>query len=205
MYVDSGKPEGQAVWDRPSPATTGAAKASSPTELSNFFQVSTKAESTSIGFQIMKKMGYRDGKGIGAPLTRRQLELQKLYEDRARGKKSRFDKTAVEEAEEFAAGFEFIPEDIPPVYYTCKENDHGLGYKPLKGFADGYQSTPIEKRSKKGEAFGVGAFEDSDEDIFSIPRCESCSNFFFRENITWRWWSVSLSKKIKIRFMSCVD
>uniref|UniRef100_A0A914QM47 G-patch domain-containing protein n=1 Tax=Panagrolaimus davidi TaxID=227884 RepID=A0A914QM47_9BILA len=167
MYTDSGKPEGQAVWDRPSAAAAPASSDATAGALSDFFKVSTKVEtSISIGFKIMKKMGYREGKGIGAPLTRRQLELQKLHEERARGKKSRFDKTAVEEADEFAAGFEFIPEDIPPIYFTCKENDHGLGYQPLKGLSDGYQSTPKEKRSKRGEAFGVGAFEDSDEDIY---------------------------------------
>uniref|UniRef100_A0AC35EXY8 G-patch domain-containing protein n=1 Tax=Panagrolaimus sp. PS1159 TaxID=55785 RepID=A0AC35EXY8_9BILA len=167
MYTDSGKPEGQAIWDRPSAAAATASSDATAGALSDFFKVSTKVEtSISIGFKIMKKMGYREGKGIGAPLTRRQLELQKLHEERARGKKSRFDKTAVEEADEFAAGFEFIPEDIPPIYFTCKENDHGLGYQPLKGLSDGYQSTPKETRSKRGEAFGVGAFEDSDEDIY---------------------------------------
>lgn len=170
MYTDSGKPEGLAVWDRPTASITAPTTAA----ISDFFHISSKAEiSISIGFQIMKKMGYREGKGIGAPLTRRQLELQKLHEERARGKKSRFDKTAVEEAEEFAAGFEFIPEDIPPVYFRCKENDHGLGYQPLKGLSDGYQATPIEKRPKRGDAFGVGVFEDSDEDIYArddMPR-----------------------------------
>ena len=171
MYTDSGKPEGLAVWDRPSASTAAPTGATTPTTsatLSDFFQVSTKAETvTSMGFQIMKKMGYREGKGIGAPLSRRQLELQKLHEERARGKKSRFDKTAVEEVEEFAAGFEFLPEDIPIQYITCKENEHGLGYQPLKGFSDGgYQSRPVEKKSKRGEAFGVGVFEDSDDDVY---------------------------------------
>uniref|UniRef100_A0A914YYH2 G-patch domain-containing protein n=1 Tax=Panagrolaimus superbus TaxID=310955 RepID=A0A914YYH2_9BILA len=169
MYTDSGKPEGQAVWDRPAVAPSSSTDATDAASgaFGDFFKVSSKIEtSISIGLKIMKNMGYREGKGIGAPLTRRQLELQKLHEERARGKRSRFDKTAVEEAEAFAAGFEFIPEDIPPIYFTCKENDHGLGYQALKGLSHGYEATPKGKRNKKGEAFGVGAFEDSDEDIY---------------------------------------
>ena len=123
--------------------------------------------SESIGLKIMKKMGYREGKGIGAPLTRRQLELQRVMEARGRGRKTRFDRSAVEEAEEFAKGFEFIPEDIPPIYFTCKENDHGLGYQPLKGLTGGYGSVPqVDERTKRGAAFGVGVYEDSDDDIY---------------------------------------
>uniref|UniRef100_A0A7E4W411 G-patch domain-containing protein n=1 Tax=Panagrellus redivivus TaxID=6233 RepID=A0A7E4W411_PANRE len=168
QYIDGGE-TGQAVWDRPSTSVSRVAEI----EEDDGVRIGGKRDGASIGYQIMKKMGYREGKGVGAPLTRRQLEMQRLHEARAHGKKSRFDKTAVEEAEMFAAGFEFVPEDIPPVYFACKTDTHGLGYSGLSGLKGGYGSIPIEgpssSKSKKkghGDAFGVGVFEDSDDDIY---------------------------------------
>ncbi|KAE9552509.1 hypothetical protein FO519_004289 [Halicephalobus sp. NKZ332] len=149
---------GMAVWDRPTVVSSA---------LDDLFKVSEKQTSDSIGLKIMKRMGYREGKGIGAPLTRKQLEIQRVMEGRARGKKTRFDKSAIEEAEEFAKDFEFLPEDVPSVYFQCKENDHGLGYRPLEGLSGGYGSVPqVDERTKRGAAFGVGVYEDSDDDIY---------------------------------------
>lgn len=81
------------------------------------------------------------------------------------------------------AGATFAPDDAEELdHQTCKDNVFGLGYKPLcrdnilgRNRRDDWMQpgaftiddkTKNKKMSIKGQAFGVGAFEEEDEDIY---------------------------------------
>lgn len=137
----------------------------------------------------MKKMGWREGRGIGPKMNRKALEKQKgaifkftskylifvVNELRAQGKKGDYDKEAVETAQEFVPTFEFSPEDIARVYFNSKEDKHGLGYSGLQetsvlnqNYGEMMSALKIKQgKGIRGQAFGVGAFEDEDEDIYT--------------------------------------
>ncbi|KAL3092353.1 hypothetical protein niasHS_007562 [Heterodera schachtii] len=135
--------------------------------------------SDSIGVRLLKKMGWRPGKGIGMKMSRRQLERQKVIDSREAGRHGQFDEEAVLEVEEQLRSHspvEFSPDDVSMVELSAKENVHGLGYKPLAEGAVLSQkygvmesALKITKKSKgiRGQAFGVGAFEEDDEDIYT--------------------------------------
>ena len=102
-----------------------------------------------------------------------------------------------QEKDELAAGKLFAPEDIIALPLTPKSNFHGIGYRGLDVptgllsshttgssasrfslFDDPTPATALvvptarhkSKKSKgmSGQAFGVGAFEDEDEDVYSV-------------------------------------
>lgn len=121
-------------------------------------------------------MGWREGKGIGNKMTRRALERQKVLDAESRGQVATFDEDRVKEIESAAPNVEFAPDDIPTMVFNAKENNHGLGYNPLQESGVLHQNYGVKatglKTSKKGkairgQAFGVGVFEDDDEDIYT--------------------------------------
>jgi G patch domain-containing protein 1 len=96
---------------------------------------------------------------------------------RARGESLRFNEKAVRDIEEFAPETEFAPDDIPRMFLEQNDAQHGIGYKPLEhsnvlneSFNMKVNSLKTKLKSKgiRGKAFGVGAFEDDDEDIYTV-------------------------------------
>ncbi|XP_074864957.1 G patch domain-containing protein 1 isoform X2 [Carettochelys insculpta] len=148
-----------------------------------------------IGVELLRKMGWKEGQGVG-PRVKRKPRKQKpdpevkvygcaLPPDASEGSED-------EEDEYQPENVTFAPKDVMPVDLTPKENVHGLGYKGLDPtralfgvsageqfslFTDGSEKTSDLLGSLKpskgrklgisGQAFGVGALEEEDEDIYA--------------------------------------
>ncbi|KAM9493532.1 G patch domain-containing protein 1 isoform 1-T3 [Clarias gariepinus] len=145
---------------------------------------------SSIGVELLRKMGWKDGQGVGPRLKRRQCKQDtgvKLYG-------CALPPIASEESEddEFAPeNVTFAPKDVTPVDFTPKDDVHGLGYRgldPLQALRGGSGAAHINlftldsdrttglfgdrkagqrrKGGISGQAFGVGAMEEEDDDIY---------------------------------------
>ncbi|XP_067396145.1 G patch domain-containing protein 1 isoform X2 [Emydura macquarii macquarii] len=147
-----------------------------------------------IGVELLRKMGWKEGQGVG-PRVKRKPRKQKpdpevkiygcaLPPEGSEGSED-------EEDEYQPENVTFAPKDVMPVDLTPKENVHGLGYKgldPTKAlfgvsgehlslFSDGSEKTSNllgdlrhskgRKLGISGQAFGVGALEEEDEDIYA--------------------------------------
>ncbi|XP_059712951.1 G patch domain-containing protein 1 isoform X3 [Haemorhous mexicanus] len=148
-----------------------------------------------VGVELLRKMGWKEGQGIG-PRVKRKPRRQKpdptvkiygcaLPPGLSEGSED-------EEDEYQPENVTFAPKDVMPVDLTPKENVHGLGYKGLDPsqalfgasgrehlnlFTGGSEETSNLlgdlRRSKgrklgiTGQAFGVGALEEEDDDIYA--------------------------------------
>ncbi|KAM3723706.1 G patch domain-containing protein [Dirofilaria immitis] len=130
----------------------------------------------SMGLQLLKKMGWREGHGIGSKMSRKALEKQKLNDDRICGKRGFYNEAAVREADEMVPNFLFAPGDFNPTILKSSEGVHGLGYCGIcqtSVLSEKYgileSALKIEKKGKgiSGQAFGVGAFENDDANIYT--------------------------------------
>ncbi|XP_057191075.1 G patch domain-containing protein 1 [Triplophysa rosa] len=148
---------------------------------------------SSIGVQLLRKMGWKDGQGVGPRIKRKQSKQNTDGAGKVYG--CVFPPNGSEESEdddEFAPeNVTFAPKDVIPVDFTPKDDTHGLGYRglnPLQALSGGSGSGHInlftlhsdkttnligDKRSGQqrrggiaGQAFGVGAMEDEDDDIY---------------------------------------
>ncbi|EJW88539.1 G-patch domain-containing protein [Wuchereria bancrofti] len=144
--------------------------------LSVHLQKIIKPTKDSMGTQLLKKMGWREGHGIGSKMSRKVLEKQKLNDDRIHGKKGFYNEEAVREANEMAPNFLFAPSDFDPAILKSSEGVHGLGYRGMRHtsvLSEKYgileAALKIEKKGKgiSGQAFGVGAFENDDANIYT--------------------------------------
>ena len=106
-----------------------------------------------IGTKILRKMGWREGQGVGPRVQRRLAD---------------------EEQEEDGGTFTLAPVNIPTVILEPKKNVHGLGYDAKPGL-----ERRIEKPAKKSKAvdskigmrgsMGIGVLnEDDDEDPYDV-------------------------------------
>ncbi|NXA77394.1 GPTC1 protein, partial [Thryothorus ludovicianus] len=148
-----------------------------------------------VGVELLRKMGWKEGQGIG-PRVKRKPRRQKpdptvkiygcaLPPGLSEGSED-------EEDEYQPENVTFAPKDVMPVDLTPKENVHGLGYKGLDPsqalfgasgrdhlnlFTGGSEETsnllgdlrPSKGRKLgiTGQAFGVGALEEEDDDIYA--------------------------------------
>lgn len=132
--------------------------------------------SDSVGVKILKSMGWRPGKGIGPRMKKRQLEKQKVRDAREAGRTYNVNEEEVKELEEMAPEVEYAPDDISRHFLQPNQGQHGLGYKPLEHSnvleedfhmkVDAYKEK-MKSKGIRGQAFGVGAFEDEDDDIYT--------------------------------------
>ncbi|XP_019638668.1 PREDICTED: G patch domain-containing protein 1-like isoform X1 [Branchiostoma belcheri] len=142
----------------------------------------------SIGVRLLRKMGWRDGTGIGAKVRRkikmkRQAEVapsQKLY-GCAPPPGHRHSEEEEDEDDPFTHGHEFAPKDVLPMSYQPKDNMHGIGYRglvPTDFLGPSMSTARLGPKSKgmKGQAFGVGVFEEEDDDIYTT---DSMANYDF--------------------------
>nr|XP_055061856.1 G patch domain-containing protein 1 isoform X1 [Misgurnus anguillicaudatus] len=161
---------------------------------------------SSIGVQLLRKMGWKDGQGVGPRLKRKQSKQNEKSAGRSYG--CALPPNGSEESEddddddddEFAPeNVTFAPKDVIPVDFTPKVDSHGLGYRglnPLQALSGGLGSGQLDlfmlhsdkttsligdKKSGKqqrggiaGQAFGVGAMEEEDDDIYHK---DSMSNY----------------------------
>ncbi|XP_073461883.1 G patch domain-containing protein 1 isoform X1 [Aquarana catesbeiana] len=146
-----------------------------------------------VGVQLLRQMGWKEGQGVG-PRTKRKTRKQETESGKKVygcalppiGSEGSED----EEDEYLPENVTFAPKDVTPVDFTVKDNVHGLGYRGLDPrqalfgsldshvnlFGDGsdrtFSSLGDVRHSKgrkvgiSGQAFGVGALEDEDDDIY---------------------------------------
>ncbi|NXX81384.1 GPTC1 protein, partial [Urocolius indicus] len=148
-----------------------------------------------IGVELLRKMGWKEGQGVG-PRVKRKPRRQKpdpavkiygcaLPPGLSEGSED-------EEDEYQPENVTFAPKDVMPVDLTPKENVHGLGYKGLDpsqalfgasgrehlnlftGASEDTSNLLGDLRPNKGrkigitgQAFGVGALEEEDDDIYA--------------------------------------
>ncbi|XP_007539531.1 G patch domain-containing protein 1 [Erinaceus europaeus] len=148
----------------------------------------------SIGFELLRKMGWKEGQGIGPRVKRRPRRQKpdpgvKIYGCALPPGGS--EGSEDEDDDYLPENVTFAPKDVTPVDFTPKDNVHGLAYKGLdphqalfgtsRGhfnlFSDGSEGTSnllgdvgVNKGRKlgiSGQAFGVGALEEEDDDIYA--------------------------------------
>ncbi|XP_063607433.1 G patch domain-containing protein 1 homolog [Penaeus indicus] len=150
-----------------------------------------------MGMKILQKLGWRPGQGVGPRVKR--LEKVKAQKDKRRMYGCHFpsdggDGDKDEDGDDDAdcdSGVTYAPDDVETLYLpNPKQDQFGLGYKPLDrtpvlgGHINLFDPSPLSMKEKKkkvlikGQAFGVGAFEDEDEDIYAT---EDMSNYDFGE------------------------
>lgn len=133
-----------------------------------------------VGIVLLKKMGWKPGQGVGSRLTKR--EKQKLKQRNERLKLTRDNPETVEsnseDSDDNSTNITFAPDDYEPFRCKPKDNYFGIGYsgldrrKILSSHINLFDTPAfcIQDKNKKlsihGQAFGVGAFEADDEDIY---------------------------------------
>ena len=152
--------------------------------LQDFFVVPA---SHSVGKQILKEMGWKEGQGVGPRLSMREKK-------RAEPKKTRI-------GFEDQLGAVFAPENAEVYRVTPKNDNYGLGFDPKRGqgdfaalgpqrlmdstgmFAAGGSSSKgplrmgdvLTGRTTKGPSLGMGALEDGDD--YDVYGSEDISQF----------------------------
>ncbi|XP_070985325.1 G patch domain-containing protein 1-like isoform X5 [Oncorhynchus clarkii lewisi] len=150
---------------------------------------------SSMGVELLRKMGWKDGQGVGPRVKRRLCKQRADSATRAFGSASPpngSSESQDEEDEEFLPeNLTFAPKDVTPIDFTPKVDLHGLGYRGLNPLAalrggpgaghinlftmDSDRTNSLFGADRKGhrrrggvagQGFGVGAMEDDDEDIY---------------------------------------
>ncbi|KAM5236843.1 G patch domain-containing protein 1 [Ctenodactylus gundi] len=148
----------------------------------------------SIGFELLRKMGWKEGQGVGPRVKRRPRRQKpdpgvKIYGCALPPGGS--EGSEDEDDDYLPDNVTFAPKDVTPVDFTPKDNVRGLAYKGLDprqalfgtsgehfnlfgGGSEGANSlledVGLSKRRKlgiSGQAFGVGALEEEDDDIYA--------------------------------------
>nr|SVE75587.1 EOG090X013U [Daphnia hispanica] len=147
-----------------------------------------------IGIKLLRSMGWKPNQGVGERLTKKaKKERRKRHEETRKyscdlpsslqQKENRQRNSDGEETGEESDDQLYAPDDVPAFVVKPKTNMFGLGYTglmphhgtsstaPKSGFVLFEPTLKLTDRKKKlqiaGQAFGVGAFENEDEDIYS--------------------------------------
>ncbi|XP_042170968.1 G patch domain-containing protein 1 isoform X2 [Oncorhynchus tshawytscha] len=150
---------------------------------------------SSMGVELLRKMGWKDGQGVGPRVKRRLCKQRADSGTRAfvsASPPNGLSGSQDEEDGEFVPeNVTFAPKDVTPIDFTPKVDLHGLGYRGLNPLAalrggpgaghinlftmDSDRSNSLFGEDRKGQrrrggvagqGFGVGAMEDDDEDIY---------------------------------------
>ncbi|CAL2037494.1 unnamed protein product [Caenorhabditis brenneri] len=145
------------AWERDSVST-----------MTQLFEDVVKPVSNSIGVRMLRSMGWREGRGIGLANVKQKQDRGGMSEE------AQFDR---EQASKVAPAYEFANEDSLVKQLTPLTGAHGIGYQGLRQTTvldESYGRTALalksDKRNSKGirgQAFGVGAFEEEDESVYS--------------------------------------
>nr|XP_045615000.1 G patch domain-containing protein 1-like [Procambarus clarkii] len=154
-----------------------------------------KPSRETMGMKLLRRLGWRPGQGVGPRLSRHQKVSERREKQRIFGcqgiQHSLRDSDSESDDDGHMQDLTYAPDDIDTLHLTQPKVDRfGLGYKPLDrtsvlgGHINLFDPSPLvmtDKKKKvliKGQAFGVGAFEEEDEDIYAT---EDMSNYDFGE------------------------
>ncbi|CAK9803275.1 G patch domain-containing protein 1 [Anthophora plagiata] len=135
-----------------------------------------------VGIMLLKKMGWRPGQGVGSRLTKKEKAKIKSRNEKIRHMQQKSRNTSSgsssEDSEDDYGNVTFAPDDYEPFRCNPKDNYFGIGYSGLdrrtilSGHVNLFDAPAfsVQDKNKKlsihGQAFGVGAFEADDEDIY---------------------------------------
>ncbi|KYM96018.1 PREDICTED: G patch domain-containing protein 1 homolog [Cyphomyrmex costatus] len=133
-----------------------------------------------VGIVLLKKMGWKPGQGIGSRLTKKEKQKIKLRNEKLKLAQNNPEmiESNSEDSDDESTNITFAPDDYEPFRCKPKDNYFGIGYSGLDrrkvlsshiNLFDG-PAFCVQDKNKKlsihGQAFGVGAFEADDEDIY---------------------------------------
>lgn len=136
------------------------------------------------GVELLKSMGWKPGQGVGPQLTQRE-KLRSKKELENVGMKfsidSKYGDDDDDEVNELLENIKVSPFEYESVAIKPKFDTFGLGYEGLKTTnvvksENKYSKLTVGGKSIHGQAFGVGAYEDDDDDIYAT---EDMSNYDF--------------------------
>ncbi|CAL4210802.1 unnamed protein product, partial [Meganyctiphanes norvegica] len=176
----------------PPPSTPGT-KGLRPSHFSFIIDYTMFGCTQTMGMKLLRHLGWKPGQGIGPRVSHKHTKKSR---NRIRGcqgppgSEHAIDDSDddVHNMQDYMPDVTFAPEDVDNLdLSTPKSDQFGLGYKPLDrtsvlGHINLFDANPLsitEKKKKlliKGQAFGVGAFEEEDEDIYAT---EDMSNYDF--------------------------
>ncbi|KZC04879.1 PREDICTED: G patch domain-containing protein 1 homolog [Dufourea novaeangliae] len=136
-----------------------------------------------VGIMLLKRMGWRPGQGVGSRLTKKEKAKVRKRNEKIRVsqlKAGRPDSgSSSEDSEDDYGDVMFAPDDYEPFRCNPKDNYFGIGYSGLdrrtilSSHVNLFDAPAfsVQDKNKKlsihGQAFGVGAFEADDEDIYA--------------------------------------
>lgn len=134
---------------------------------------------STIGAQLLHKMGWKEGQGIG-PRVARKVDTENDVTSSAVAAPANqkvygcaVHPQALDKYEEMMQKFLFAPDDVGEWSFTAKGDFHGLGYSGIDTTAtDGSTSEDrtLSLYGMSGQAFGVGALEEEDDDIYEVEK-----------------------------------
>ncbi|XP_026817335.1 G patch domain-containing protein 1 [Rhopalosiphum maidis] len=161
------------------------------------------------GVELLKSMGWKPGQGVGPQLTQ-QEKLRAKKELKNVGMKfsidTKYGDDDDDEVNELLNNIKVSPFEYESVAIKPKFDTFGLGYEGLKTTnvsvksENKYSKLTVGGKSIHGQAFGVGAYEDDDDDIYAA---EDMSNYDFSLEEK----SQKLKNKSKINNLNpeCID
>lgn len=125
-------------------------------------------------------MGWKPGQGVGSRLTKKEKQKIKLRNEKLKLARDNSETVGSysEDSDDDSTNITFAPDDYEPFRCKPKDNYFGIGYsgldrrKVLSSHINLFDTPAfcIQDKNKKlsihGQAFGVGAFEADDEDIY---------------------------------------
>ncbi|CAE6495584.1 unnamed protein product [Rhizoctonia solani] len=128
--------------------------------LTSALQSLTLPSTDSPGANLLRKMGWKPGQGVGPRISytrRRQQDIDAGVVPR----------DAPEDAE--ASKHLFAPRDTPVLLFRAKDNAHGLGHSgPVRLGGDAGTGNKPSEGPNISAGFGLGALNDADEDDIDV-------------------------------------
>ncbi|XP_072926604.1 G patch domain-containing protein 1 isoform X2 [Hemitrygon akajei] len=182
-----------------------------------------------IGVQLLRKMGWKEGQGLGPRVKRKAQRQQtdtgvKVYGCSLPDKD--WQQSQEEHEEDYLPeNITFAPKDVTPMDFTPKDDQRGLGYSGIDprralyglpteelgsvfntdsnrshSLLGDVQSSRERKVGITGQAFGVGALEEDDDDIYardSLSRYDSVLGEVETGDGLYGWTAPQIHRKAK--------